>query len=171
MTTGYRDGLSAGKDNPETAQRGFDEGFPAGAEIGKRIGWILGSLRELEVLSRGASVDQLQDGTDYSTESASDPLRGSEGSDYSSDQAATEELSLDICLKEFEQERMLQTRLTVEDLYNPEVERNAQPDDNWDRSWELPAAWFTQARTLSKWQFAIEKKARRRDNLDLKYPG
>lgn len=48
LTDGYRAGLAEGKEQPEIAQKGFDEGYPAGAELGLRVGWVLGVMAELE---------------------------------------------------------------------------------------------------------------------------
>jgi hypothetical protein len=44
-TAGYRDGVSASKE--AHVQDGFDEGYTLGAEIGTRVGWILGVLESL----------------------------------------------------------------------------------------------------------------------------
>jgi len=55
-TDGYRAGLSAGKEDPATAQKGFDEGYPPGILLGMRVGFLLGALGELErcgVLEKG----------------------------------------------------------------------------------------------------------------------
>jgi len=51
LTTGYRAGLSEGKDDPETAQRGFDTGYGIGATLGARVGWVLGILGSLKTLA------------------------------------------------------------------------------------------------------------------------
>ncbi|KAL2850720.1 hypothetical protein BJY01DRAFT_125680 [Aspergillus pseudoustus] len=45
VTAGYRDGISASK--AEHVQRGFDGGFPIGAQLGMRAGTILGILEGL----------------------------------------------------------------------------------------------------------------------------
>lgn len=45
-TQGYRAGISDGKDDPVIAQRGFDDGFPVGAALALRAGWILAVLEE-----------------------------------------------------------------------------------------------------------------------------
>lgn len=60
LTTGYRAGLSAGKENPETAQRGFDAGYGIGATLGARVGWVLGALgalRGFAAASAGARTE------------------------------------------------------------------------------------------------------------------
>ncbi|EEQ84488.1 essential protein Yae1, variant 2 [Blastomyces dermatitidis ER-3] len=45
VTAGYRDGISVAKG--EHVQRGFDGGFPVGAELGLRVGTVLGVLEGL----------------------------------------------------------------------------------------------------------------------------
>ncbi|OAX83639.1 hypothetical protein ACJ72_01988, partial [Emergomyces africanus] len=45
VTAGYRDGISIAKG--EHVQRGFDGGFPVGAELGLRVGTVLGVLEGL----------------------------------------------------------------------------------------------------------------------------
>jgi hypothetical protein len=44
-TAGYRDGVAVSKE--AHVQDGFDEGYTLGAEIGTRVGWILGVLEAL----------------------------------------------------------------------------------------------------------------------------
>lgn len=46
-TNGYRAGISAGKDDPEIAQKGFDAGFPLGAALAMRVGYLLEAVKEL----------------------------------------------------------------------------------------------------------------------------
>ncbi|KAI9662156.1 MAG: Essential protein Yae1, N terminal [Alyxoria varia] len=48
LTDGYREGLSSGKAEEHLAQSGFDSGFPIGAAVGLRVGFILRGLRELD---------------------------------------------------------------------------------------------------------------------------
>lgn len=42
VTNGYREGLSASKE--QHVQAGFDEGYSLGAELGLKVGWVLGVL-------------------------------------------------------------------------------------------------------------------------------
>lgn len=42
VTSGYREGLSASKE--QYVQAGFDEGYSLGAELGMKVGWLLGVL-------------------------------------------------------------------------------------------------------------------------------
>ncbi|KAI9719203.1 MAG: Essential protein Yae1, N terminal [Chrysothrix sp. TS-e1954] len=51
-TDGYRAGISAGRDHPETAQAGFDSGYVLGGVAGVRVGWLLGCMDELVKLRR-----------------------------------------------------------------------------------------------------------------------
>ncbi|KAL8985824.1 MAG: hypothetical protein Q9177_004326 [Variospora cf. flavescens] len=44
-TNGYRDGISASKD--QALQPGFDEAYPLGAILGLRVGYVLGVLEGL----------------------------------------------------------------------------------------------------------------------------
>ncbi|KAF2433012.1 hypothetical protein EJ08DRAFT_104496 [Tothia fuscella] len=48
-TAGYRDGIGSSKE--AHVQAGFDEGYSLGAEIGSKVGWILGVLDNLEKAS------------------------------------------------------------------------------------------------------------------------
>ncbi|KAL8649703.1 MAG: hypothetical protein Q9210_004242 [Variospora velana] len=45
VTNGYRDGISASKD--QALQPGFDEAYPLGAILGLRVGYVLGVLEGL----------------------------------------------------------------------------------------------------------------------------
>ncbi|KAL9607310.1 MAG: hypothetical protein Q9167_007769 [Letrouitia subvulpina] len=45
ITAGYREGISASKD--QALQPGFDEAYPLGAILGLRVGYILGVLEEI----------------------------------------------------------------------------------------------------------------------------
>ncbi|KAL9039094.1 MAG: hypothetical protein Q9214_005017 [Letrouitia sp. 1 TL-2023] len=45
VTAGYREGISASKD--QALQPGFDEAYPLGAILGLRVGYILGVLEEI----------------------------------------------------------------------------------------------------------------------------
>ena len=42
VTNGYREGLSASKE--QHVQSGFDEGYSLGAELGMKVGWLMGVL-------------------------------------------------------------------------------------------------------------------------------
>ena len=42
VTNGYREGLSASKE--QHVQAGFDEGYALGAELGMKVGWLMGVL-------------------------------------------------------------------------------------------------------------------------------
>ncbi|CAK7232932.1 Essential protein Yae1, N terminal [Sporothrix curviconia] len=53
-TAGYREGLSAGKNN--TLQTGFDEGYPLGAALGTMVGRLLGLLEGLVVALPGGDA-------------------------------------------------------------------------------------------------------------------
>lgn len=56
VTNGYRDGIAASKE--QHVQTGFDEGYALGAELGMRVGWILGALEGLiHAVPAGASED------------------------------------------------------------------------------------------------------------------
>ncbi|PGH03682.1 hypothetical protein GX51_03946 [Blastomyces parvus] len=57
VTAGYRDGISIAKG--EHVQRGFDGGFPVGAELGLRVGTVLGVL---EGLAAAAAATRRADG-------------------------------------------------------------------------------------------------------------
>ena len=50
LTDGYREGLSSGKAEESIAQHGFNSGFPIGAAIGLRVGFVLRGLKELSRL-------------------------------------------------------------------------------------------------------------------------
>lgn len=43
VTNGYREGLSASKE--QYVQAGFDEGYSLGAELGMKVGWLIGVLQ------------------------------------------------------------------------------------------------------------------------------
>ena len=47
---GYLDGLTVQKN--KSVQIGFDEGYPAGADVGYRVGYILGTLQALGKLEQ-----------------------------------------------------------------------------------------------------------------------
>ncbi|OJD21973.1 hypothetical protein ACJ73_06687 [Blastomyces percursus] len=53
VTAGYRDGISMTKG--EHVQRGFDGGFPVGAELGLRVGTVLGVLEGLVAAAAAAA--------------------------------------------------------------------------------------------------------------------
>lgn len=56
VTAGYREGLSASKE--QHVQAGFDEGFSLGAELGMKVGWILGVLEGVaRALAAGGGDD------------------------------------------------------------------------------------------------------------------
>ncbi|KAF2090001.1 hypothetical protein K490DRAFT_3120, partial [Saccharata proteae CBS 121410] len=54
VTAGYRDGIADSK--ASHVQAGFDEGFPLGAVLGLRVGWVFGVLDNLSAaLKTGAA--------------------------------------------------------------------------------------------------------------------
>lgn len=53
VTSGYREGLAIGK--AQVMQRGFDDGYPFGTELGLRIGAVLGVLEGMLVTFKKAS--------------------------------------------------------------------------------------------------------------------
>lgn len=54
VTAGYREGLTESK--ARHVQDGFDEGFPLGAVLGLKAGWVLGALEGVAVALRTAAV-------------------------------------------------------------------------------------------------------------------
>lgn len=50
-TAGYRDGISVGK--AVSVQKGFDEGFALGGEIGRAVGYLLGCFQGIEAALAG----------------------------------------------------------------------------------------------------------------------
>ena len=59
VTAGYREGISASKD--QALQPGFDEGYPLGAIMGLRVGYILGTLEGLYAAQRQKERKRGQD--------------------------------------------------------------------------------------------------------------
>ena len=62
-TNGYRAGISAGKDDPEIAQKGFDDGFPLGAKLAMRVGYLLEMVREVLGPQQTTTRNTIQDAT------------------------------------------------------------------------------------------------------------
>lgn len=64
ITSGYRDGVASAKSG--SIQAGFDEGYPVGANLGLRVGIVLGSLEGLaagfEVQRRGGKKLKINEG-------------------------------------------------------------------------------------------------------------
>ncbi|EKG11641.1 Essential protein Yae1 [Macrophomina phaseolina MS6] len=54
VTAGYRDGISESKAGH--VQQGFDEGFPLGAVLGIKAGWVLGTLEGVAVALRAVAL-------------------------------------------------------------------------------------------------------------------
>lgn len=54
VTAGYRDGIAESKAGH--VQDGFDEGFPLGAVLGMKAGWVLGVLEGVAVAYRAAAL-------------------------------------------------------------------------------------------------------------------
>lgn len=59
VTNGYREGLSAAKE--QYVQAGFDEGYALGAELGMKAGWILGVLEGV-IRAVGGSTSTADEG-------------------------------------------------------------------------------------------------------------
>ncbi|KAL9011091.1 MAG: hypothetical protein Q9173_004038 [Seirophora scorigena] len=74
ITNGYRDGVSASKD--QALQPGFDEAYPLGAILGLRVGYVLGVLEGLcEARSPGKT---LTPGSEREEEGGAEAVRGEE---------------------------------------------------------------------------------------------
>ncbi|KAH7057259.1 hypothetical protein B0J12DRAFT_568045 [Macrophomina phaseolina] len=58
VTAGYRDGISESKAGH--VQQGFDEGFPLGAVLGIKAGWVLGTLEGVAVALRAEAADAFE---------------------------------------------------------------------------------------------------------------
>lgn len=63
-TSGYRAGITAGSADPLTSQAGFDAGYPIGAALAARAGWILSclslDLQDPETVEGGAGGEEVQ---------------------------------------------------------------------------------------------------------------
>lgn len=61
VTSGYREGLAIGK--AQVMQRGFDDGYPFGTELGLRVGAVLGVLEGMLVVFKKANSASGSSGT------------------------------------------------------------------------------------------------------------
>ncbi|KAK7731435.1 Essential protein Yae1, N terminal [Botryosphaeria dothidea] len=58
VTAGYRDGIAESKAGH--VQDGFDEGFPLGAVLGIKAGWVLGALEGVALALRAAALGKVR---------------------------------------------------------------------------------------------------------------
>lgn len=79
VTNGYREGIAASKE--QHIQAGFDEGYSLGAELGLKVGGVLGALEGLWFACRAteAKTSRKIDGGDGQGESGAGGGVGSEG--------------------------------------------------------------------------------------------
>lgn len=132
VTEGYRAGVATGRDDETKAQMGFDEGYPVGAALGMRVGFLLG-MGEM-----GKAVPLWRDGRSPETR-----------------QGVAERLEVGELMRAMEKEGLIEREVKIEDLHESGGEAGSRPE----HAWALPDDWMGRLAPLSEESDVIKATA------------